>query len=505
MSATTMTYGAYSFSPVPMLTLSEPFDKRGDDTMLGTTVSATLTGTLTPLPANDSGLDQIITLQDELRAAMDDDGQHFVVKCGSDTLIDKYPRVVNISFAPTSNNWTLTSTFTISLEWDETQLSDSDGDSIAPYVKNVDDSWTVEFQDNVSKFSWSANGTTDANSILMRVSRNISATGKHVFQSGGIIKEAWEQAEEWVTGRLGWYGGVGGDAMMASHGVLNMTTGGFSRFNHMRSKIVDETAGNFQVTENWLILDTTVTGQPGNVTEDFNVSVRKSNIDSDLTSVSVDGSIQGLETRSYGDDPGEFTISTTKYEEAVSAWPTISGRLYNRAVQASNGIAIRSLHITPLLQSLAHTLAQGSLKYTWEFDDRPCNYISGALSELIQINETHPTDIFASLAVLGRAKGPVLQSIDTVTSPTKDVSIEAVMPPMTGCSDFAAAIAGAPTSTVECLLKTVEDSLTAAYDQVFKTSDGESWSPKTGRYSRNVSWTMGICTGDAIGTSMSCT
>ena len=504
MAATTMTYGAYSFSPVPMISLSEKFDKNSDDAMLGTTVSATLTGTLTPLPAaTDGGLDQIIALQDLLRAAMETDGAHFVVKCGADTLIDKYPRVVDISFSQSNNNWTLTSQFTIMLEWDATQLTDTDNDSLAPYLKSSNDSWTIEFQDETKKFSWSANGTTDANSVILRVSRNIGAVGKRVYQSGGVIKEAWEQAQEWVTGRIGWDGGVGGDTILASQGVLNLSTGTYNHYNHMRGNTTDVTNGQFSVTENWLVMDTGVAGSPGQVKEDFSIDVRRG-LDSDITTVGINGTIHGLEVRDYGTSPGDFTISTDRYASAIAAWPTISGRLYDRVFQASSGIASRTIHLTPTSRTLGHAHSQGSIRYDWQFNDRPCNYITGALSEVINISDTGPVDVFASLAVLGRAKGPILQSINTVTAPTKDIAIEVVMPPIDGCSDLAAAITGGPDAAVECLLKTVQDTLTAAYDQVFKTNDSRSWSPKTGRYSRNVSWTMGICTGSAVATTMTC-
>src|SRR5690606_3496765 len=141
--------------------------------------------------------------------------------------------------------------------------------------------------------------------------------------------------------------------------------------------------------------------------------------------------------------------------------------------------------------------------YTYEYDDRPCNFVTGALSEVITINDNDPTDVFASLTVLGRAAGPILQDIGTVTAATREVSIELVMAIPTGCDsgNCGVLITSSPRNQVNNLLCCLEGELTDAYNQVFKSQDTSSWSPKTGRYTRTVQWTYTNCSGDAPSTS----
>ena len=124
------------------------------------------------------------------------------------------------------------------------------------------------------------------------------------------------------------------------------------------------------------------------------------------------------------------------------------------------------------------------------------------LIENIVIVDNYPTDVFAKLPVLGRARGPVLQSISTVTEQTREISIEAVMPIPTGCTNIAQLYTSKPTGQIESLLCDFQTELTDNYQQVFKHNDTENWNPKDGRYSRNVGWTFQNCsTGNAPSTS----
>jgi hypothetical protein len=109
--------------------------------------------------------------------------------------------------------------------------------------------------------------------------------------------------------------------------------------------------------------------------------------------------------------------------------------------------------------------------------------------------------MIASLTVLGRANGPILQDLGTVTAGSREVSVEAVIAPPSGCDvngtgTIQAAIGAKPTNDVTGILCGFQDDLTDNYGQVFKQSDNESWDIKTGRYSRNVSWTFANCDGD---------
>lgn len=497
----TMTYGTYNFTPVPFITLDKEYTKDDADEQIGSIFRITLEGTLTPLPDGTGGYDNVDALQDDLRDALSTDGQLFKVACGASTLISAHPRLSNLQFARSTDNWVLTTPYTVTLEWDE-EPTGSGEDSFSPFLKTVKESWNLETAEDKAYYDWDLSGTPDTSPYTVVLTHTVSAVGKRHYVSGGgstgtLQKPAWEQARDWVIPRLGY-----DSSQITSSGVINLDTADFVAYNHVRTQSIDETAGEFAVSESWLVITPSGSGVAGSALEDFTISIRSS-IDADLTSVSIDGNIQGLESRDYGSSPGDYTIDESKYDAALDYWTNVQTKLLGRVNKVLDNESTRPLSVLPRAKSVAHNPTAGTISYNYEYDDRPCNYINGALSEVITINDNNPTDVFAQLTVLGRAAGPILQSMSTVTAATKEVSIEAVMEIPSGCDtgNCAVLITSAPTSQVNTLLCCLEGELTDAYNQVFKSQDVASWSPKTGRYTRTVQWTYTNCSGSAPSTS----
>jgi len=492
--ATTMKYGDYEFSPVPFLTINKDYQLTGDGSKLNALFSVTIDGTLTPLPGG-GGIQAVDDLQDSLKTAFNQDGLRFLVQCDGQTLIDAYPRILSINFAPSNNNWTVTSPFTIQIEFDS---DDNNEDStLTPYVSEASETWNLEFSDDRNHFSWSipsGTGMVDANPYVLRLSHSVSAKGKRHFSGTGVTgaldMEGWKQARSWVVPRLGFESG-----QLEGSGVINLTASAFSAYNHSRTQETNETDGGFSVSETWLVMNTGLAGVPGNALEDFNVNIRTS-IEDGITTIGVEGSVQGVETRSYGSNPGDFSITQDKYNAAENYWGIVKDRLYYRAKRFEDG-----LNSIVKSSSVSHNPPQGSINYTYEFDNRPCNFITGALSESITITDNSPLDVFASLTVLGRANGPILQDIGTVTAATREISVEVVMPPLTGCSNIVTAYGQSPRTQVAALICDIEEDLTNSYSQVFKTNDSESWNIKNSRYTRNVSYLYSDCSG-TVNTSL---
>ncbi len=130
-----------------------------------------------------------------------------------------------------------------------------------------------------------------------------------------------------------------------------------------------------------------------------------------------------------------------------------------RAQLVSQALSTRVLNSGVRTTTLAHNPTQGIVSYSYEYDDRPSNCISGALFENISVVDNNPTDVFASLTVLGRAAGPILQDIGTVTSATRAVNIEAIMTIPTGCT-VANLLTNRPSSQASGILCTFETDLT---------------------------------------------
>jgi hypothetical protein len=503
----TMSYGDYDFSPVPFLSINKVYNTTSDGKRIGTTFQVTVDGTLVLYPTG--GYVSVDEAQEGLRAAFANNGYRFLVECDSTTIIEAYPRVNQINFSPSNDNWVFTSPYQVTMEWDEEPSASGEDNPglMPPYVSSASESWAVEFVEDSSKFTWDLDGTTDSNPYKLRVSRNISAVGKRHFQqdvgaTGILRKEAWEEAKEYVVSKL-----TEADTEWGTHvsgvSVINLPAADFQRYDHIRTQNIDEAGGSYQLNETWLVIDPASTGVIADATEDFTVTTTTS-AENGLTSISIEGSIQGLETRSYGVSADSFTITQDKYNAASGYWDTVQSRLYGRAIFAGEDTAYRTINPATLGTTVGHSPSRGVISYSYQYDDRPCNYISGAIKEDISIQDSNPTDIFSSIVIPGRAKGPILQDINTVTSSVRTVSITAIIQPPTGChacDSVPGMISAQPTGEVQTLLCCLEQELTGSYDQVFKSQDQGTWNPKTGQYSRTVSWTYTNCTGAAPDTS----
>lgn len=505
MSVTTMTYGGYSFSPVPTLDITKQHIKSEAQVPLGSIFRTRLNGFL--IPSGQGGLEVTTDLMHELRTAFSGDGQLFSVQCDGQTVMECNPRILGIQFNESTDNWVNRIPYSIEIEYDNEPVNiglegsgeDYEHGLIPPFIDNASENWSVEFIEDNAYFLWNISGdVTDSCPYTLRVTHSVTAKGRNHYNSGGDLrKPAWQEARDYVTPLLGYDTGI-----VQGEQVLNFDITEFDRYNHIRTNQVDELGGNYSVTETWLVVNSGNIGILSNALEDFTVNVRTS-LESDLTTVGIDGNIQGLESRTYSTGgvgtTGDFSIDESKYDAASSYWNLVQDRLFGRALYAGSGTSTRDLNPTPNITSVGHNPTRGIITYAYEYNDRPCNFISNSLFENISINDSHPTDIFAELAVLGRAVGPILQDISTVTSFKRNVNIDVIMPiPTVNCSDFdniVNLIGEAPTGDVASLLCSIETNLTGAYSQVFKSQDTSSWEPKTGRYNRQVEWTVGDCSG----------
>ena len=154
------------------------------------------------------------------------------------------------------------------------------------------------------------------------------------------------------------------------------------------------------------------------------------------------------------------------------------------------------LNSQPASVSLGLNEFAGEITYNLSFNNRPTNVISGVLSENISVNDTYPGDIFAAIPVIGRATGPVLQYIGGRTEYKRDLSIEIVMdytdiPYDTGRNSLLLMkpSINEPTRTqLRNLIKELSPSKEPGIRKYFISPPSESWTPKEGRYSFNISW-----------------
>ena len=109
--------------------------------------------------------------------------------------------------------------------------------------------------------------------------------------------------------------------------------------------------------------------------------------------------------------------------------------------------------------------------------------------------KSNPSEVHSSLVVLGRAKGPILQDIGTVTASNTEVSIEAVIVPVTGnlCTGNILVGSADVRNFYSGLFDEVEVNISGEYGSFFTTSYSENYDPKTGRYTASKGWTHTLC------------
>lgn len=483
---TEILYNSFSFSdqgPVPFLNLTREIRFDGAGNKIGSSSQITLEGTLTPLPSGQ-GYILIDELQDNLFDAFKVPGR-LQVLCDSQTLMDVNVRPTVVNIPRSNDNWVQTAPFSIQLQYEEEAITGT------TYVNNVEETWSIQVDENSSLYDWSYGATGDRNATVLNITHQLSAVGAPIYSGSGISKTAFESAKEWVVSQLGVSAGD-----INSNNVINLNGPKFSNLNHIRVENSNERGGTYAVTETWVGLDTTVSGLAGNAIEDFTASIRK-DAESATTTIDIAGSIQGLEVRNMSGPTGSFAVTTTKYANASGFWNNVQPKLLNRAKIVSG---LTNVNATPLNYSVAHGPSKGTISYQYTYDTRPCNLITDALFENIQVVDIHPTDVFASLVVLGRANGPLLQSIGTVTESRRAVNIDVVVPLPTECT-YSGIMAAKPDDEIDEFLCEVQADLESQNVSYFLTQNQRSWNPKNGRYTVSVEWVYTGCSGTPPSTS----
>jgi len=461
-------YNSKYLIPAPLVNISQQYYKNGD-VIIGNTYNITLTGKFVAdkgsptssgtwhtgggypedeIISHDGRLGSLIGKQQALRQLFAQQGKLLSIEpLDGATPMTCNPRVVSVEIP--EGQWFNTADYTINLEADKVSCAVTPtGEAIFDYYLNdAKEDWSVEMDQPQNELV----------QATYRVTHNVNAVGRLHYDSGGnIVQQAWQEASGWVLSRRGI------DWNVVSG--INLVDGGYLLFNHVISKNIDELGGAYGISETWILATS-------GAIEDFSVET-KTGVDDGITRVSINGSINGLETRN-----SSFGITQTKWQAASGAWNNIQGQLLTRAQNYSN----TSLNITPSIRTVTRNPIVGTINYNYEYDTRPSTCIANALSEVITISEQYAKDVIAIMPVLGRTAGPVLQSIGTVSETTRSLTIEAIVTPTGGCT-YANYVLNKP--SIVAITGEVRPTAT----QVYLTEYNDSWSPSNGRFSANLTW-----------------
>ena len=484
--ALTFSYGEYTLEPKPLFNINKEYIKTPAGTGLGTRYNLSLEGSL--IPSVSHGFDQSITgvfnAVESLRGAFDTDYKPFFLGCiGEAPIVSGHPKITAFDVNYEGDNYTQRATYSISLNLPtlvgtgfETVGPETDDLSSHGIISYSDD-FSLEFADERVGGSVAVGDDTIDIPSVYSLTHNVTAQGEPL---SGL--DPTHLAQQFVGTKLGFTNEMSGvSSILNSSGVV---------CNNFRTVSVNKTDGTCNASETFVI------NPSGRYREDFEISANTSLEDANTT-IDINGTIQGYANISYPDPNVPIDGSTPKFQNAMTAWGSISGMAYSRAnsfykinPKHPAFLASNSLNPTTLSTALGYNITEGTITYSYSYNDRPINCVADALTETININETEPNDIFASLTVLGRKSGPLLQDIGTSGARTRDISIDAFLPIRTGCNvavDFAS-----PTEYAN-LVNEYEANLVSSYGSVYINSHTTSWQPKIGRFTFNKSWTVGDC------------
>lgn len=431
--------------------------------------------------AEENRMASLIRKQEALRSLFSQDGKSFEVQpLNGDSPMKCNPKVLNITFS--EGNWNQFVDYTITLQSEDLlglpgeedvttnqdYFKDSEGNKL--YLQDAQESWSLEFNDQPED---------EDNVYTFRMTHNLSAVGiRHYLEAGTLHDEAYLQAKKWVTARLGIDNAFAHTTNLALPATYNP-------YNHTRVENTDELSGSYSVNETWLLSKT-------NVNETFTVSIRGST-DSSQSQVTIEGTIQGLDTRSTA-----FAITESKWTAALARFTSLTAGDPNHTIYTrANTLSGLTLNSTPISSTIGKNKHTGTITYSYEYDDRPTNCIEGAIFESFQITDQNYGDIFAIIPVIGRYAGPVLQDMGTRTELKRTLTVEVIMEPVSTCptsaGNVSTLIAASPRAAVSVVTLSFYNHLRANFNQVFIESDQETWTPKNGRYNRTVTWVFQSC------------
>ena len=288
-------------------------------------------------------------------------------------------------------------------------------------------------------------------------------------------------------------------------GLLNAPSG--QAYNQIRQISCNKTEGTVNVVENFVFMGTGKLGtesMPRGAIETFDLNV---NVAENVTTVNVQGEIQGLASIDYKQPNAIQKPSVSAWDAAEAYFNAVESTLVARAsgaygISGVSGCGTRGvLNPAPISRTIGCNPKAGTISYDYQFDNKLKACITGdcIISQNISIDDQLATDVFASHVALGRKLGPVLQDIGTTTAKVRTLSIELVLAPPTGCAGFDKQATYSiwepvPTGQIDTLIKSVAGDLTNRFDIVFTGTNTENWNFTQGRYTRSVAWTYNKCT-----------
>lgn len=341
-------YGSTSIRPAPQVTFTRNLQLAGDGRRLGTTVTATLHGTLTAQKTDDvetplaieQRLSAILAKQAELRNVFAEDGDWFEVQGLDGSAPVKFQAVID-SIEFQEGPWVDRCDYTVTLHGEEFADATPTEDN---HIESATESW--QFEEGEGPHTY-------------RATHTLTAKGKNVYDpSGNITKFAWQNAKDFISNKLGldWTTQNAEWSPMSGQQIYQdglIQPDALLPFNRVIQETADEFEGTYSATETFFV-------SQNPYWEDYTVSVRKElTTPTQVTVVSINGTIHGLATGLHNPE-GRLANAQTR-------WDTVQTILLTRASAYAGGA---TLNPKPLTSNVDQNINEGTVSYQYEFSDR---------------------------------------------------------------------------------------------------------------------------------------
>lgn len=393
------------------------------------------------------------------------DYQELKVYCGSNLIYKSNPISTKIDSVDlqngTDNNWRQFIDYTINISVFNTgsQSGFFGGSATGYFVSSVDDSYSITTSQDHGRYNQSSNSklypiSKQSFLPMYTITRNISANG--IYTSG---TSAIENARSCVTGMIKQHNTKYQD-VLEQLDIIHSTW----RTN------IDDINGSFGVQHTMIA----VSGKNNSLShpnsgwiEDFTVNT---SIDQNLKrTVTIAGTVKGYEPRdSQADTALPLSFSSTKTDPnkfyygdghtiseitgagflrasggffGTSTADGVVDYVYTRAANAiapamptgsltgikKNKYALHTgLNPIPVSINIDYDFANEAINYSYVFDSRPLNLVSGSLKESLTMEDSYATRSYSMQNVYYRF--PVPQDLGTYTIPSRTVTYTAVFP-----------------------------------------------------------------------------
>lgn len=361
----TMTYGAYSFTPVPIFTFDTEMvrDTKGSGIALRNTL--TFTGDILKTSGDASNISDVISERDSLVNALKIDNSELrILENGSGLLSGVYPQITD--FTLDEGTWFDRANYSFTATYEESISSDN----ISDYSEN----WSYEEDDNRRSVT---------------LNHSVSAVGLDTSTSGA--NNSLSNARTFVLAR------VGSSNQPPSHPAFVQVSGSSVAYEGLRSEEADVATGSFTINE-------TFTLSSGSYIHTQDASM---DVSDGITTVSLQGEVRGL-----GRKDAAFTNALSGWNNQVrDGLPSDASGVYSQL----GGTA--TLYTgTTTSQTISKNEFDGSITYNYSYtDDEQENLPSGIESFDINFSDTQPTVVYATFPIFGRTLGNVVQNIGTST------------------------------------------------------------------------------------------